>query len=77
VSELHKLEQELAYSAARSDIECHCMARQHSGQHHGWWYDTTTVTGDDVEWVEKAMRYLDLRKVLKRHPDNAALVRIE
>lgn len=60
--ELAALERALAYSAARSDIECYC-ASDGDG-----WHDTTHVLDDDHETVETALRYLDLRGLLDRHP---------
>ena len=75
MNEKRKLEQEFAYSAARSDIECYCMSEHHSGRHYGLWYDTALVDSVDAEWVAKAVRYLELRKLLKRHPVRNTLIR--
>lgn len=75
--DVHALAHELAYDLARSDIECHCSS------YDCRWYDTSSVRDLDPEtaetvvgWVERAVRYLDLRGLLRRHPDNPAVVRI-
>jgi len=74
--ELHQLEQALAYSSARSDIECYCNGSRHSGPHIGVWYDITSPEPDEAkEMVNEAVRYLELRKLLKRHPENSDMVR--
>lgn len=76
-TELQTLERELAYSAARADIECHhCLWQNHSGKYHGRWYDTAPLSGEDSEWVAKSIRYLELRKLLRRHPENGNLVQV-
>lgn len=64
--ELAALERALAYSAARSDIECYCAAAD--ADFGGRWYDTTQVLDDDDETVETALRYLELRGLIERHP---------
>lgn len=76
MSEKQKLERELAYSAARSDIECHCSIEQHSGRYYGRWHDISSADPSDAEWVAKAVRYLELIKRLKHHPENENLVRV-
>lgn len=75
--EAHALAHELAYELARSDIECHCSS------YDCRWYDTSSVRDLDPEtveavtgWVERSVRYLDLRGLLRRHPDNPAVIRI-
>jgi len=74
--ELHQLEQAIAYSSARSDIECYCQGSRHSGPHIGVWYDITSPEPDEAkEMVGAAVRYLELRELLKRHPENPFLVR--
>lgn len=73
---IEKLERELAYSAARSDIECCCVQELVSGKYAGKWYLSTEVTfQDDADVVKNAIRYLDHRGLLKRHPDNQLLIR--
>ncbi len=76
MSDIRQLEQELAYSAARSDIECHCVSEKHSGQHHGRWHDLSTAGNDEEEWVANAVRYLEARNLLKRHPVRNTLVKV-
>lgn len=73
--ELEAIQRELADEAARSDIECHMIPQKHSGQHYGKWYDLSVVEPDDVDFIKRAVRYLDWRGLLKRHPENPDLVR--
>lgn len=76
MDELRQLEQKIAYHAARSDIECMCKGQVASEDPLLWWYDTTTAeTEEEKEFVAMAVRYLELREQLLRHPENAALVR--
>lgn len=58
-AEMLSLQAQLAYSAARSDIETCCAW---SGDAPGRWYDTTNVS------IADSLRYLDLRGLLERHP---------
>ena len=62
----------LAYSAARSDIECHC---QPVGMWSDRWHDPDDVPEDDRETVATALRYLDLRGLIERH-ENGVWVRV-
>ena len=75
MSELQQLERELAYGAARADIECHCKREEHSGQYHGPWYNEEPKDPEDKQWVSRAVRYLHLRGLLRRHPKETHLVR--
>jgi hypothetical protein len=72
--ECRTLAHEIADSCARSDVECHCHAQHHSGRYYGQWYDLTTLEAEDVEIVGKSVRYLELRGLLKRHPEDRNLV---
>lgn len=75
-AELLKLERHIAYSAARSDIECMCGGQRDNGSDPGWWYDTQALDCESSRsWVDDAVRYLELRGLLRRHPENNALVR--
>lgn len=74
--ELRTLEREIAESCARSDIECHCLSQDHSGRYYGRWYDLATMDEDDREIVGKSVRYLELRKLIRRHPENRDLVQL-
>lgn len=65
MTELETLERRLAYTAARSDIECYCITV--TGE-PGCWYDTRLVLDDGRETVAIATRYLDLRGLIERHP---------
>lgn len=62
MTELETLERHLAYSAARSDIECYC------GFISDRWRDPSSAHADDRETVAKALRYLELRGLIERHP---------
>ena len=64
-AEMLSLQASLAYSAARSDVETQCAW---AGDAPGRWYDTTNVLDGDRETVDTAMRYLDLRGLIERHP---------
>ena len=65
---------EIADEAARSDVEVYCYETSADGHR---WYDTASAPPEDVEWVGRALRYLDLRKLMIRHPDHPQLVRWE
>lgn len=69
MTELETLERHLAYSAARSDIECYC------GFISDRWRDPSSAHADDRETVAKALRYLELRDLLERH-SNGVWVRV-
>ncbi len=73
-----RLAQLIADEAARSRIECDC-ARERLGTRD--WYDTARADagGDPVyfEGVDRALRYLDLRGRVFRHPVQHHLVRFE
>lgn len=73
-SDCNQLAQQIADSTAKSDIEIYCecvLLDNHQ------WYDTVRTPSDDVEWVDQARRYLDLRGLLIRHPQHPHLVRWE
>jgi len=70
--ELARLERALAYSAARSDIECHCNRADADR-----WYDPIPAYVEDREFVATAIRYLELRGLLERHPQGWVRVREE
>ena len=76
-AELRKLERELAYSVARSDIECHLDIDMDSsgGEIENCWYRRSSMRPEDEEFVGKSIRYLELRKLLESHPENSDLVR--
>jgi hypothetical protein len=40
------------------------------------WYYLESGTDEDKDWINKAVRYLDMRQLLKHHPDNPDLVQI-
>jgi hypothetical protein len=69
------LQQKIADDAARSDIECNLDGSIHSGRHHGWWYTADEIDPERREMIEDAITYLELRGLLKRHPENPSLIR--
>lgn len=75
-ADIAALEQELAYGAARADIECHCPVKQIGGH---LWYEVASLRDgsdeEDAEWVARAMRYLELRGLIAKHPDRPGFVR--
>jgi hypothetical protein len=73
---LAEVERLIAYGYARCDIETRLPGDRHSGKHSGWWYDLTDYErGEFAEDIAAAVRYLSLRGLLIRHPDNASLIR--
>ena len=66
--EIDQLAHGLAYEAARSYIQSLCG----SLLGHDW-RDTTAT--DDPEAVQRAVRYLELRNLLERHPKKNTVVR--
>lgn len=72
-AEMLSLQAQLAYSAARSDIETLCCPE---GEWTDGWHDPTTPTDeDDRRDVATALRYLDLRGLLERN-ENGVWVRV-
>lgn len=72
-TEMLTLQAHLAYSAARSDIECHCMPVGDTVR--DGWHDPNVVLDDDREFIADALRYLTLRGYLERH-ENGVWVRV-
>lgn len=73
--ETARLATELAERHARQDIESYCVAEK-LGRYV--WYDTATALreGADVEEIiDRAIRYLNLRKLIAHHPQHGNLVR--
>jgi len=64
-AEMLSLQAQLAYSAARSDIECYCLAVFEGTDR---WRDPVDVDKIDREDVDTALRYLELRGLIERHP---------
>jgi hypothetical protein len=73
-----RLAQQIADEAARAEIECNCAAERLGTRS---WYDTkrSNAGGDPVyfEGVQRALRYLDLRGRVIRHPVQIHLVRFQ
>lgn len=71
-SELDRLGHQLAAEAAEGAIESFCPYESNARPR---WYDTKQVARPDKSDVARAVKYLELRGLLKRHPSNADLVR--
>ncbi len=72
-SEMLTLQAQLAYSAARSDVECYCYP---VGTWSERWHDSGDVRPEeDRGTVAIALRYLDLRGLIERH-ENGVWVRV-
>ncbi len=72
LDEIDRLQRALAYSAARSDIECLC---KRVGKWRDRWYAhdekpkaRKPLDEEDHETVATALRYLDLCGLIERHP---------
>jgi hypothetical protein len=72
-TELLHLQQTIADSAARSDIECMCIRETIAGED---WYTTDSCDAGDREDLLIAVRYLALRGLLEKHPSNSRMVRL-
>ena len=74
-SEIDRLAKDLADESARSEIEVYCRTERVDGHE---WYDTSAEIVDAQEvraGVDQALRYLDLRGTMQRHPTQPVLVR--
>lgn len=71
-AEMLSLQARLAYSAARSDIECYC---QPVGMWSDRWRDPSDVPDGDREFIAPSIRYLELRGLIERH-ENGVWVRV-
>ena len=76
-AELNALAHDIAYHAARSDIESHCIETfSIGGVNAGRWYYVKQLDHDDwAEDVAKAVTYLEARGLLRRHTHDTNLVR--
>ena len=72
--DLRKIEQKLAVSAARSDVEWCC--KRLGKAKDGYWYDTAVVALDDTDIVKEAVKYLEWQNLLVRHPEKPNLVQL-
>lgn len=80
MNRLQELQQKIADSTARSDIECYCRTAGGEPQTvealRSCFYDTAQVVDlGDAEAVADAVEYLTLRGLLRIHPANARWVR--
>ena len=85
LEELREIEQKLAYSAARSDIECECVPVDFEAPHREW--DTSALASpfprSDVNQkaflvatIQNAVRYLDLRGLIRRRADAPEIIQV-
>lgn len=73
--EVEKIRDELAYEAAKSDLESFCRLKRSEGGLY--WYDTSEVL-DGLEMdVARALVYLDSVNMVIRNPERPALVRVK
>lgn len=73
-SEFDALAHIIALSTAKSDIESFC--KWVAASHLRRWYDISTAGKDEALMVRNAVRYLDLKGMLERHPEHAEWVRV-
>ena len=85
LEELREIEQKLAYSAARSDIECECEPVDVDAYPSEW--DTSALASPFppsdlkrkaflVATIQNAVRYLDLRGLIIRRADAPEIIQI-
>lgn len=81
--ECAELQKQIAYSTARSDIECELLCVAHEPVSSGGyisWFDTTPgphlTLAADGEHITQALRYLTLSKLLEAHPTRPGVVRV-
>lgn len=70
---------ELAYSAARSDIEVNGISVKAGRRGGSRWYETALAWmngGEEQAWIDRAVRYLDLAGLLQRDAKRASIVRV-
>lgn len=82
MSELDALAEELAYAGAVSTISSYCGWGEKDARNFGVWFDLAGAKADpsftsehQEDLVDKAARYLELRGLLVRHPENPGKVR--
>ena len=66
-----KLALEIADSAARSDVECHCTPEQPSPP---WFWNLDTLDDVDREGVMLSVHYLELRGLIKHDAERPHVV---
>ena len=79
-TELRKLERELADDVARADVESFGEIIPGEGedtpeQFRNCWYLRPGREESETRDFDRGVRYLELRGLLERHPDDADLVR--
>ena len=74
---MRRLERELAYSAARSDIECEC-AQSTKGGVRAYETDVPQIDEHTNEIVARALMYLNWKGLLERDPqDEMRILRVK
>jgi hypothetical protein len=73
LEEMERLEGEMALECALADLRSFCCIHRGRGGARGEWFDT--LNPDELEAVARAIRYLELRGILERHPHHPLLVR--
>ncbi|HHS84310.1 MAG TPA: hypothetical protein ENK38_05195 [Gammaproteobacteria bacterium] len=76
MTDIKQLERELAYSAARSDIDFYCARSIQSGRYYGTWYFREAGHREYQWYVDRAFAYLEARNLLRRHPEMVELVQV-
>lgn len=72
-----RLAHRIAYATTCSDIETHCAEPKGDPSVPGGpWYDPDTASEKARGVVEQAVEYLELRKLIVRHPTNKKLFRV-
>lgn len=76
-TELEKLAYALADTMAASELGSHCVPVFHVGirKFSNPWYDTSRCGTGMKRYVKRAVRYLELRGMLVRHPERPELAR--
>jgi hypothetical protein len=78
-SEANRLAHELALSSALTIIESVCFPGYpgpNNAEKEGWYNLPTGPRDQETDDVNKAVRYLELRGAVKRHPSKVHLVRV-
>jgi hypothetical protein len=75
MTRLLELQQQLADSAARSDVECHCRPAENNDL--GPWYLDQAAEADCARIVADAIEYLTLRGLIERHSEHSNWVRVD
>ena len=75
MNRLQQLQQQIADSTARSDVECEWQPAEANDL--GQWYIPKTRDPEMQQTLDDAVEYLTLRGMVARHPDHADWVRVD